>query len=389
MEELPFECDLHRTPQTPAALTSSPSASPIPSAASTGSMASTPNGARSRSTARMALARSIVASRSARMMRCPHQGSWVLNTPEPNQVRVTSHMRTSNQASATGRMTRCSLIDRDRSCHRQKLSLRVRDSSVVAAISPQSADTSAEDSNTPHVDINCPERRSSGILINRICTTCAARQGCKSATPTPAPSPSASAPSPSTASAPKPDSNAVFRLNGKPHKDLHRDLLGLLGTQRHVPHARARRERSHAGARSSASTASTSIATSPRKTSCARTTASALLRYMEPGAGKMAIGKLPAAHRRQRQQRRHGEARQRSRQVRAALHVRQVRRDGESLPLASLRHRVLPAERARRRPQESRHARHPEGDARRRPFPLRRAQRWLRRASTQRRAGLV
>ena len=32
-----------------------------------------------------------------------------------------------------------------------------------------------------------------------------------------------------------PNSNAVFRLNGKRTQDLHLHLLGLLGTQRHVP----------------------------------------------------------------------------------------------------------------------------------------------------------
>ena len=114
-----------------------------------------------------------------------------------------------------------------------------------------------------------------------------------------------------------------------------------------------------------------------------------LLRYMEPGAGKMAIGKLPTNVAGERSHHRHGKTHRRRRQIRPTLHVRQMRRDGQSLPLPPERHHLLPAKRNRRRPQKPRHHRHPRRHARRRPVPLHRPQRRLRRPATQGRAGMV
>jgi hypothetical protein len=76
-------------------------------------------------------------------------------------------------------------------------------------------------------------------------------------------------------------------------------------------------------------------------------------------------------------------------QVCAALHVCEVRGDGEGVPLASVGDRVLCAERNWRRPEESRHDCRAGGDAQGRPKPLRRAERWVCGASTEGRAGVV
>ena len=114
-----------------------------------------------------------------------------------------------------------------------------------------------------------------------------------------------------------------------------------------------------------------------------------LLRYLEPGAGKLAVGKLPANVAANSAGIVMEKPTSRSRQVRPALHVRQVRRDGEGLPLAPLGHPVHAAKRDRRRPPQPRHARRPRRHARRRPFTLHRPERRLRRPSAQGRAGLV
>ena len=197
---------------------------------------------------------------------------------------------------------------------------------------------------------------------------------------TPAPSPSASAPSPSTASTPTtPNSNAVFRLNGKRTKIYTAISWGYWGLNGMfpVPELAEKEVRSAQALGLNCLNFHRNLAKEDVLRWHDRL---GVLRYMEPGAGKMAIGKLPARTDASANSVVMQQARQRSGQVRAALHVHQVRRDGESLPLAPLRHRVLPAERARRRPQEPRHARHPQSHARRRPLTLRRPQRRLRRA---------
>ena len=113
-----------------------------------------------------------------------------------------------------------------------------------------------------------------------------------------------------------------------------------------------------------------------------------VFRYMEPGAGKMAIGKLPA-HTAASANTVGMEKPASGGQVRSAVYVYQVRRDGERVPLASVRDRVLPAKRTWRGPQAPRHACGAGGHAGGRPLPVHRAERRLCRSSADRRASLV
>ena len=110
----------------------------------------------------------------------------------------------------------------------------------------------------------------------------------------------------------------------------------------------------------------------------ARTTPSACSATWNPAPARWPSAKLPANAKYNAAGIVMEDAKTEAERFRAAVHVRQMRRDGQSSPLASLRHRVLSAKRDRRRPQEPRHARRPQSHARRRPFALRCPQRRLR-----------